>query len=224
MKPQLLGLAFFLTTSSGIASAGHDGGHYSSYSRSPNFYLFGGLGASEFASDAGDIRYSFGDGSLRDIRVDNQSTAARFGFGMMLSEVVSIELGYASLGELSADARSDGSRVLNNGYAPGPVAIDGDIDGGFFGVRLHTPMSEPASAFVRAGLYGWNMEGRVEDSDRSGSFLIEGSDAYMGVGFMMALSPSAGVSLSYDYYMLEDDSRAFESAADVLSLDLLLAF
>lgn len=224
MKPLSIGLVIAISMGSAAASAEHLVHSHRGYGSSPNFYVFGGLGASEFDTDAGDIRYSFGDGSLHDITVDNQSTAARFGFGLMLNEAVSIELGYASLGELGADARSDGSRVLNNGYAAGPVDIEGDVDGGFFGVRLHTAMSEPASAFVRAGLYGWNMEGRVEDSSRSGRFLLEGSDVYMGVGFMMALSPSAGVSLSYDYYMLEDDSRAFESAADVLSVDLLLAF
>ena len=224
MKPQLMGWALLLSTTSGVAMAGHAGGHYSSYSRSPNFYLFGGLGASEFTTDAGDIRYSFGDGSLRDIEVDNQSTAGRFGFGIVLSEAVSLELGYAHLGELSARAQSDGSQVLNNGYAPGPVAIDGDVDGAFFGVRFHTPMSEPASAFFRAGMYGWTMEGWVDDSDRRGQFTLEGSDPYVGVGFMMAISPAAAVSLSYDYYPLEDDRRSFDSAADVLSLDVVMSF
>lgn len=220
--PAGLGLCLALVAEGVVAE--HVGRGYSSYRSAPEFFVFGGLGASEFEADSDDIRYSFGDGSLRDVEVDNQSTAGRIGFGIVLTEQVSFELGYASLGTLSARGQSDGSQALNKGYAPGPVEIDGDVDGAFIGVRLHSPISEPAAAFVRAGLYSWTMEGWVEDSDRRGSFSIEGSDPYLGVGFMMALSPALAVSLSYDYYLLEDDNRAFDSAADVLSLDMVLSF
>lgn len=224
MKVLSVGCGLCLALASAVAAAEHRGGAYSAYRSGPQFYVFGGVGASEFDTEAADIRYSFGDGSLRDIEVDDQSTASRIGFGIVMSELLSVELGYASLGSLSAQAVSDGSQVLNEGYAPGRVDIDGDIDGAFVGIRLHSPISEPAAAFVRAGLYGWEMSGWVEDGERRGSFRIEGSDPYIGLGFMMALSPAVALALSYDYYPLEDDRKSFDSAADVLSMDVSLSF
>lgn len=206
------------------ATAGHL--HSPSYSshRDTGMYLFGGLGLSEFDYRRSDFRYSFGDGSLRDIALDTESTAVRFGVGLGLTPNVALEFGIASLGELHATAQSDGSRRAVNGYAAGEVEMDGDVGGGFFGVRLHSPLSEPASVFTRFGLYGWSMDGHVEDSDRRGEFTIEGTDPYFGVGVMMQLSREVSLSLAYDYYLLDDDEQSFESAADVLSMDVVFRF
>lgn len=213
-----------LCLATATATAGHL--HSPSYSshRDTSMYLFGGLGLSEFDYRRADFRHGFGDGSLSDIELDTDSTAVRFGVGLGITPNVAVEFGIASLGEIHAVAQSDGSRRAANGYAAGEVEMDGDVGGGFLGVRLHSPLSEPAAVFTRFGLYGWSMDGHVEDNDRRGEYTIEGADPYFGVGVMMQLSREASLSLAYDYYMLDDDEQSFESSADVLSMDIVFRF
>lgn len=190
---------------------------------SPGVYVFGGGGMSNFNWDERDVRYSFGDGSLRRLEVDEQSSAARIGVGLAMGPHLALEMGYAHLGDIGASGYSDGSQVANKGYSAGRVDIDGRVDAVFIGLRLHTPMREPVGLYARLGLTSWELEGQLEDSRRRGDFLVEGSGPYAGAGMRLAISEYADIQLGYDYYLLDDD-RSVELSADVVSLDMVLRF
>ncbi|WP_022960234.1 outer membrane beta-barrel protein [Spongiibacter tropicus] len=192
-------------------------------SSSPSMYVFGGVGMSDFSWQERDVRYSFGDGSLSDVEVDEQSSAARIGFGLPVGESLAFEMGYVNLGDLTASGFSDGSQVLNNGYSAGRVDIDGSLDALFIGLRLQTPAKEPIGLYARMGIAAWEFDGRVEDSSRRGEFLVEGSDPYLGAGMRLAVARNADIQVGYDYYVFDDD-RSIDMSADVVSVDFVLRF
>lgn len=206
-----------------LAEADHlrRGSH--SYGSGPSLYLFGGVSSSSFNFNRSDYRYSFGDGSLSDIKLDTESSGGRLGFGFDFSRELSLEFGYASLGSLSGSAISNGSQVLNNGFSAGRVDMDADVDGVFLGVNAHTPLSEPVGLFARFGVYSWEMDGTLEDSSRAGGFTVEGTDPYAGIGLRMAIANNASVTLAYDHYLLDDD-ESVELSANTLSVDLVFRF
>ena len=186
-------------------------------------YAFGGLGHSDFDYSEEDFRYSFDDGTLRDIDQENTSAAARVGMGLMFSPGISVELGYANLGSFSARARSNGVNLGNNGFAAGRVDMDADADGAFVGLSLSSPMQESLGAYLRGGVYAWEVEGELEDSARHGRFSIEGSDPYVGGGIRLAISRQSSLQIGYDYYWLDDD-ESFEAGVGVVSADLMFYF
>lgn len=203
-------------------------GHHARVSHhSPNFpqaYLFGGVSSSEFEFKQGDYRYSFGDGSQSDIEINRDSTGVRFVVGVPVTRSLAFEIGYIGLGELATEAYSDGSKSLQGGFAPGPVRTEGDVSGGVLGLRLSTPRSAPVGFFTRFGLYAWQYDGILEDTQQRGRFTVEGSDAYIGLGLRVAMADNADVQLCYDYYPLESDDRSMDFGADSLSMDFVLRF
>jgi hypothetical protein len=223
MKIQSMIVAAVAAVMPFTSQAGHYG-HASYRSSTPNMYIFGGVSASEFNFDREDYYYSFGDGSQSDVAIEDTSTGVRFGLGMPLSNEIAFEVGYVDLGDLSTSAFSDGSQSLNGGFAPGTVRMDGDLSGGFIGMRLNSPLSEPVGAFARFGLYAWEFDGTLEDSAQRGRFVVEGADPYVGLGVRMALAPNADVQLAYDYYLLEADDKSMDFSADAVSVDFVLRF
>lgn len=200
----------------------HRRGH-SSHRSEPAMYIFGGVSSSSFNLDRSDFRYSFGDGSLSNVTVDTESGGARFGFGFGFSPELSFELGYASLGTLTGSGISDGSQFLNNGFSAGRVDMDANADGIFLGVNVHTPLDEPVGLFARFGIYGWELNGTLEDNSRSGQFAVEDSDPYAGIGLRLAVAENVSVVLAYDYYVLDDD-ESINISADTLSVDMVFRF
>ncbi|MFT7404001.1 outer membrane beta-barrel protein [Zhongshania sp.] len=196
---------------------------HSSYRSEPAIYIFGGVSTSSFNFDRSDFRYSFGDGSLSDVTVDTESGGARFGFGFDFTPELSLELGYASLGTLTGSGISDGSQFLNNGFSAGRVDMDASADGVFLGVNVHTPHNQPVGLFARFGIYGWELDGTLEDNSRSGQFTVEGSDPYAGIGLRLAVAENISVVLAYDYYVLDDD-ESINISADTLSVDMVFRF
>jgi opacity protein-like surface antigen len=206
-----------------LAEADHLRRSSGSYRSEPAMYIFGGLSTSSYDFDRSDFRYSFGDGSLSNIKTDTESGGGRFGVGFDFSPELGLEFGYASLGSLSGSAISSGSQVLNNGYSSGRVDMDADADGVFLGINVHTPNREQVGLFARFGVYSWELDGTVEDSSRSGEFTVEGTDPYVGAGLRLALAENASVTLAYDHYMLDDD-ESIKMSADTLSVDLVFRF
>lgn len=221
MKKKLAVAAITTSILMPSASADHLGRSRSYYE--PSMYFFGGLGANEYSYDQQDFRYSFGDGSLSNIKQDNESATFRFGLGFGVGQNWSLEMGYADLGDFSATAISSGSGSVNNGYSPGRVDMDADISGGFLGVRVHTPNSEPVGLYARAGIYGWEAEGSVQNGGDIGHFLIEGTDPYVGFGLRLAVDRNINIELGYDHYIL-DDANSFKASANTLSADIVFRF
>ena len=206
-----------------LAEANHSRGGGQHYRSEPALYLFGGLSVSSFDFGRSDFRYSFGDGSLSNVKLDTESSGGRIGFGFDFSSELSLEFGYAALGSLSGSAISDGSQVLNNGFSAGRVDMDADADGIFLGVNVHTPHSEPVGLFARFGVYSWELDGTLEDSSRRGVFTVEGTDPYAGIGLRVQIAPNASLALAYDHYILDDD-ESIKLSADTLSLDMVFRF
>ncbi|MBD2859884.1 outer membrane beta-barrel protein [Spongiibacter sp. KMU-158] len=209
-------------------SYGHDSygrsSYHSSRSHQPSAYFFGGVSVTQFDFGVDEYQYSFGDRSQSDISTNSDSTGGRIGFGLQLSQNLAFELGYVNLGDLSSEAFSDGSNVATGGFAPGNVFMDGDLSGATLGLRLSTPMSEPVGFFTRVGLYGWEFDGVLEDSQDRGRFTVTGTDVYLGLGLRLAMADNADVQLSYDYYPLEAEDKSMDFAADTVSLDFVLRF
>lgn len=196
---------------------------HASYRSEPSMYIFGGLSTSSFDFDRSDFRYSFGDGSLSKVTLDTESGGARIGFGFDFSAELSLELGYAALGTLTGSGISDGSQFSNNGFSTGRVDMDANADGVFLGINIHTPRSEPIGLFARFGIYGWELNGTLDDSSRSGQFTVEGADPYAGIGLRLAVADDVSVVLAYDYYVLDDD-ESINISADTLSVDMVFRF
>ena len=201
--------------------AEHESG--SPYRGGPSMYVFGGLSATEYDFEASDFRYSFGDGSLSDVQIDNETNGLRFGVGFGFSPELALEMGFVDLGKLTASGVSDGSQVLNNGYSAGRVDMDADVDGVFLGVKVHTPAHEPVGAYARFGVYSWEFAGTLEDSSRSGKFSVEGTDPYIGIGLRFAVARNADIQIGYDHYVLDDD-ESVNMSANTLSADFVLRF
>ena len=193
------------------------------YQSGPSMYVFGGLSATEYDFEASDFRYSFGDGSLSDIRIDNDSNGLRAGVGFGFSPELALEMGFVNLGKLNASGFSDGSQLANDGYSPGRVDMDGDVDGVFLGVKVHTPVVEPIGLYARFGVYSWEFDGSVEDNSRRGKFSVEGTDPYIGIGLRFAVAHNADLQVGYDHYVLDDD-ESVNMSANTLSADLILRF
>jgi len=204
-----------------LAIAEHRG--RSSYQSGPSMYLFGGVSAVEHDYKSSDFRYSFGDGSLTDVHSDTETTGLRIGLGFGFSPELALEMGFVDLGNLTASGFSDGSQVLNNGYTAGRVDMDGDVDGVFLGVKVHTPEREAMGLYARFGVYAWEFAGTVEDNSRSGKFSVEGTDPYVGVGLRFAVAENADLQIGYDHYVLDDD-ESVNMSANTLSADLVLRF
>ena len=204
-----------------LAIAEH--GRSSRYSSGPSMYVFGGLSATEYDFEASDFRYSFGDGSLSDIRIDNETNGLRAGLGFGLSPELALEMGFVDLGKLTASGFSDGSQLISNGYSAGRVDMDADVDGIFLGVKVHTPAQEPIGLYARFGIYAWEFDGSLEDSSRRGKFSVEGTDPYIGVGLRFAVAHNADLQIGYDHYVLDDD-ESVNMSANTLSADLVLRF
>lgn len=220
MKKAVILAVIAALTASVSAQANHYG---RAYNASPTMYLFGGVSSADSNLSEADVRFSFGDGSLGDIDQDNQSVAWHFGVGYRLGSALAMEFGYVDLGEFAVSAQSDGSSLANNGYAPGRVDIDGATDGVFIGLNVHTPDSEPVGLFLRGGIYGWEVEGQVQDSIGRGRFLVDGVDPYIGAGVRLALDKRIQVQLGYNYYFVDDDS-ALDFGAGVVGADLVFYF
>lgn len=221
MKKSLMGLAVAVAVMPFYAQANYYG--RSAYNATPTMYLFGGVGAADYDLASEDVRFSFGDGSLNRIEEDNQSVSWRFGVGYRIADVLSFEFGYVNLGEFAASAQSDGSRVATNGYAPGRVDIDGESSGVFLGLNAHTPDEEPVGLYLRGGIYSWEVDGRVADSSRSGRFLVDGVDPFIGGGLRFAIDRNIQIQVGYDYYFIDDD-EALDTAVGVLGADLVFYF
>ncbi len=193
------------------------------YRSGPSMYMFGGLSASEYDFEASDYRYSFGDGSLSDVQVDNESYGLRAGVGFGFSPQLALELGFVDLGKITSTSVSDGSQIANNGFAAGRVDMDADVDGVFFGVKVHTPIEEPVGLYARFGVYSWEFSGTLEDNSRQGEFSVEGTDPYVGIGLRFAVAHNADLQIGYDHYVLDDD-ESVNMSANTLSADLVFRF
>ncbi|GAB3381424.1 porin family protein [Spongiibacter taiwanensis] len=220
MKKTVLMASLAALAASVPAQANHYG---RAYNASPTMYFFGGVSSSDYNLSREDVRFSFGDGSLRSIDQDNQSVAWDVGVGYRIGPVLSMEFGYVDLGEFAVSAQSDGSAAALNGYAPGRVDIDASTDGVFLGLNVHTPDSEPVGLFLRGGIYSWEVEGQVQDSARRGRFLVDGVDPFVGAGVRLALDKHIQVQLGYNYYFVDDDS-ALDFGTGVVGADLFFYF
>lgn len=223
MKVSTLAAVSILTLASSSAWSEHYGRDPYRSQSGPGMYLFGGAGITSFDYEDVDHRFSFGDGSLSNIEVDNDTAGARVGLGISFLPELALELGYVNLGELEAIATSNGSQALSGGYAPGRVFMEGDIDGAFVGARIQSPMDEPFGLFARAGVMAWEFSGTLEDSQQRGDFSVEGSDPYLGGGLRFAVGHNTAIEIGYEYYFLEDDASV-EFAADRFSADFVLHF
>jgi hypothetical protein len=210
-----------LVTMSSLVHAEHEGSRR--YNSGPSMYMFGGISASEYDFDTSDYRYSFGDGSLSDVRIDTDSHGLRAGVGFGFSPQLALELGFVDLGKMTTSSFSDGSQLANNGFAAGRVDMDADVDGVFFGVKLHTPIHEPVGLYARVGVYSWEFAGTLEDNSRRGKFTVDGTDPYVGVGLRFAVARNADLQIGYDHYVLDDD-ESVDMSANTLSADLVFRF
>ncbi|MDF1693457.1 MAG: outer membrane beta-barrel protein [Zhongshania sp.] len=195
----------------------------SPYQSGPSMYIFGGASAVEHDYDSSNFRYSFGDGSLSDIDTDNETGGLRLGLGFGFSPELALEMGFVDLGSITGTGFSDGSQLLTNGYTAGRVDMDGDVDGVFLGIKVHTPEREPMGLYARFGVYAWEFAGTVQDNSQGGKFSVEGTDPYVGVGLRFAVAENADLQIGYDHYVLDDD-ESVDMSANTLSADLVLRF
>lgn len=124
--------------------------------------------------------------------VDNERQGYALALGYLLTEQLSVEVGYLDLGDI--ELRFSTTTTSFNLADVHPESGDGFTAG----VRYQYPLAAGFSAQARAGLFAW--EGDY-DTHR-GSTQVDGDgesavDAYWGVGVGYALNERIGVDLEY---------------------------
>lgn len=160
------------------------------------FYADIGLGQATF-----DIRNTPG------VSVDDTDTTYSVGAGYKFNDNIAIEGGYLKLGSISARGAISAS-VETDGYYLGPV--------------LSTQFADKFEAYVRAGVYFWNVDSKVT-SPVTGTTNSDGNDLYYGIGAAYKATKNVSVGADWTRYNI-DLSGSVLGDVDVLSARLKYSF
>lgn len=162
-------------------------------------YLLGNFGMSSIDS---------GISSMPGWTLDENDTTMAFGGGIHLTENLSVEAGYADLGEVTLSTNGPltetvwGSRYTVDG------SISANATGYFFGMRGTAPLNDSFNVYGRAGVYSWESDGTVSgavtiDGSTGTTKIADGNDFYFGFGAEFALSDTTAVTAGWDSYGLD---------------------
>ncbi len=178
-----------------------------------NIYVGAFVGQSSFDASGGDF-----DG----LSVDDSDTAFKFLAGYQFNDYLSLEGGYANLGELTISAHEV--------EGPYEFKVDGsvEVDGLFVNVVGSYPVSEQFSLYAKVGLFSWDAESELKSSFSSSdpeipsesyseSFSDDGSDVFYGVGLTYHWNE---ISFRAEYEMFESDG----DDVDVFSIGAVYNF
>lgn len=188
----------------------------SSVQATEGFYVGFNLGQASYDVTLSDLSV-FDDGSISSASIDDGDTSFSLTLGYQLTPNIALEGGFIDLGELTANANSDGTGFL---FAPGPVNFKVAVDGLFFDVKGLLPLNEQFSLYGKLGLLKWSEEGTLSDSTGSLSGDDDGTDIFFGVGASFNINHNISINADYSRYKVDED----EDNVDVLSVGIQYGF
>ena len=159
------------------------------------------LGVTSIATaGAGD---TYGGATLGNATPDSSGFDSAIGWrifgGYKLNEVLAVEGGYTSFGEM------DGPDVLGFSTSIEPTGFEVAAVGSF-------PINSQLSLFGRVGLLAWDFQVNVSGL---GSDSTTGTDVFFGLGGQYEISGNLAVRAGWDRYTIEDGDIDFLSASAV---------
>jgi hypothetical protein len=162
--------------------------------------------------NAADLNF---DQSVSGTKTQDTDSALRIAIGYGFSEYFTIEFGHLDLGQVTAQGTSDGS----GGYwADGPVRYTAESRGYDLGAVGRLPISESLWIVGRAGVLMWTLTTAAQDSTGSGKREYGGSDAFLGLGLELRLSPAVSFRGDYTRYAVDYLDINAASASVILRL------
>lgn len=188
-------VAFFLLTTVSISNA---------QDTANGFYVGVGVGHSDQKDACDDISGS----------CDDTDTGWKIFAGYEFNQYLSLEGGYADLGESDAD-----TIVLGI-----PVSADAEITGFFLSGIASWPINDSFSVFGKLGAIYWDVE---TDADGGGISVSEdenGTDLMFGVGAQYDFTDNIGIRAEWERFNDVGDSDTGESDIDLISGSLVYRF
>jgi len=154
------------------------------------------------AASAGD---TYAGGSLGSASPDSSSFDDSIGWkifgGYALNEVLSVEGGYTSFGEMDGPMQFGATNVLEiTGFE---VAAVGSF-----------PINSQLSVFGKVGLLSWEAE--LSNPNSTATNNNSGSDLFYGIGGQYEISGNLAIRASWESYSMDDLDVSFLSASAVL--------
>jgi len=175
-------------------------------------YLFAGLlvaslGTTSIATaDAGNAYagVSAGNASPDSNGFDSATGWKIFG-GYKLNEILAVEGGYTSFGEM------DGPNVFRGMFGGSSRSVEPT---GFEVAAIgNFPINSQLSLFGKVGLLAWDIE--TSASDSTGSFSNTGTDVFFGLGGQYEISGNLAVRANWESYSMDSFDIDFLSASAV---------
>ncbi len=166
------------------------------------------------------------------ITKDDSDTGFLLSAGGLIGDSWGVDLMYYDLGSssITADANEQFKIDNVNYIAESAGTLSNDISGYGAGLLLSTTNSSGFlgfTAYVKAGLHGWDKSGSstILDNDNAfaGSFYNDGIGAYGGIGFSLDIFNDIGVDLAYDTLGLSNNV-SFENASSLFSAGIRVSF
>ncbi len=163
-----------------------------------NVYIFGTAGKSYL--DKGPLPSEFS--------TDETDTTYSLGVGYTLHENLSLEAGYADLGEMSfkAQGNSESAKLAYKGY--------------IIGIKGEVMVADKISLLARTGAIIWKE--KVKGTEDENGKLKDGTDPYISIGAAYHFTNQFAVDLQASRYYFDDASYSDE--ADTLTLGLTYRF
>jgi OOP family OmpA-OmpF porin len=184
-------------------------------SQAEGFYVGASAGSSFGDLDSGDIDNSLAAAGLAgSTSTDDNGFGFRLFGGYTLNENLSLELGYLSLGEISADTE------LAN--PAGHAKTEIDTSGFNLSLVAGAPVGEGFRIYAKAGLFMWDGEADVSVDLTSGGSASasgddDGTDFSYGLGASYQVNENLSVRLDWDRYEMKGD---YEVSHDLISVGL----
>ncbi len=166
------------------------------------------------------------------VTTDNSDTGFILSAGTLIGDFWGVDLMYYDLGSSSITADlNEQFKIDNVNYAAQSAGtISNEISGLGAGLLLSTANSSDflgLTAYVKAGLHGWDKSGSTtildNDDAFAGSFYNDGIGAYGGIGFSFNMFNDIGVDLAYDTLGLSNDA-SLKNASSLLSAGVRISF
>ncbi len=128
--------------------------------------------------------------------------------GVEVGRYVSAELGYAYLGEISANE--------------GGVDVDSDATSFFGAIIGQLPVADSGTVFAKVGYHRWPRDVFVEFSGVSGGIEDDGSDLLFGLGYRHAFEGGLGLRIEWERFLMEFETA--DADTDLFSVGVEYRF
>ena len=202
----------FLAATSGQADTDDGAWFVPQNSAVKNVYV--GAGASRVDND---IAGTNQDGSVSNVRIDDEDTSTSLIIGYQITDNISVEGGYTDTGETDFRGVSDGS---GDSWIAGDVRTKQEADGWEFGLMGRWPIAPRWYALGYVGWYWWKNEETYYENGFVSSDTDKGSDVTFAIGFEY----DVGVKDRFVYRIMGSQHKIGNHGDDVVGVGAELIY